>query len=205
MRNSGLRKACLLAILFAGGSAGATVDPDPDGIGLYFDESATTACAVAGVAHPFPAYLVITNPTAEEIWGIEFSMCTETAGGSPSQLFKVVTWYAGFLDLGIVYDWCVDGRAIQFYEPVPRVGDHVVLAMIQYMILTDMTVSFFLGPHPAESIPDGLPAYLDGNGAVLPLQLSSGNPDLPVAQVNGDCAVVATETTTFGRLKATYR
>lgn len=184
----------------------ATVDPDPDGIGIYFDTEATSVCATVTPAVPFSVYLVITNPTAAEVWGIEFTMCAEVVGGHQSHLFRLGdTWYTRFIDLGLVYDWCTDGRVVSFLEPAPRVGDQVVLVGVQYMLLADVGVDFFLGPHPAESVADGLPAYLDGNGTVVPLDVSSGDPRLPVAQVGGDCSVVPVATSTFGRLKATYR
>ena len=194
------------AVVVGGTPAIATLNPDPDEIGVYFDTNADTVCLTAAPYIPFSAYIIITNPTATEVWGIEFSMCTEIIGGSENILFRLSEiWSAGFLDLGIIYDWCLDGRAIGFYEPVPQVGANVVLVQLQYMLLADMGVEFFLGPHPAESIEDGLPAYLGNGNIVVPLRVSSGDPSLPVAAINGECDVVPVESKTFSGLKCLYR
>ena len=187
------------------GPATGTVNPHPDEIGLYFDTNADTVCNTVAPYIPFIAYLIITNPSADEVWGIEFSLCTEIPGGHEGALFKLgEVWSAGFFDFGM-FDWCLDGRAVGFNEPVPQVGENVVLVQLQYMLLANISIEFFLGPHPVEYIEDGLPAYLDGNGVVLPLHVSSGYPGLPVAAVNGQCSVVPVETKTFSGLKCLYR
>jgi hypothetical protein len=206
MRNVLILLLVVSAFVIHTGSATGTVNPHPDEIGLYFDTNADTACTTVAPNTPFFAYLIITNPSAEEIWGIEFNLCTEIVGGHEGHLFKLSeVWSAGFLDLGVVYDWCLDGRVVGFFEPVPRVGDNVILVQLQYMLLDNISIEFFLGPHPVETIEDGLPAYADGNDVVLPLHVSSGDPNLPVAAVNGQCNVVPVETKTFSGLKCLYR
>lgn len=206
MRNSVLVLLTAIFVLACGIPSSATVNPDPDEIGLYFDINADTVCRSVAPNVPFYAYLIITNPSSAEVRGIEFSMCTEITGGSESQLFKLSeVWSSGFIDPAVVYDWCLDGRAIGFFDPVPQTGANVVLVRLQYMILVDMGVKFYLGPHPVETIADGLPAYLGLGDAVVPLRVSSSTPGLPVAAVNGDCDVVSVESRTFSGLKCLYR
>lgn len=205
MRHSFLSFGVAILVFLAGTPAYATLNPDPDELGIYFDTSADTVCLTVEPLVPFFAYLVITNPTAEEIWAIEFSLCTEVEGGNNSFLFLLnETWYAGFGDIWPL-DWCLDGRVIGFGEPVPWVGENVVLAQLQYLLLADLGVEFFLGPHPVETIEDGLPAYMDGNNVIVPLGVSGGDPSLPVAAVNGPCDVVPVEAKTFSGLKCLYR
>ena len=206
MRNSVLVFLTAVFVLACGAPSSATVNPDPDEIGLYFDINADTVCMNVAPNIPFDAYLIITNPSSAEVWGIEFSMCTEFTGGSESQMFKLSeVWSSGFVDPAVIHDWCLDGRAIGFFDPVPQVGANVVLVRLQYMILVDMGVKFFLRPYPVETIEDGLPAYAGVGGVVLPLGISSGDPGLPVAAVNGDCDVVSVESRTFSGLKCLFR
>jgi len=206
MRNPVVVFGIAFLVFLAGTPAFSTLNPDPDEIGIYFDTSADAVCITAVPSVPFSAYLIITNPSSDEVWAIEFSMCTEIVGGDESLLFRLSeTWSAGFVDLGVVYDWCLDGRVIGFYEPVPWVGENVVLVQLQYMLLANMDVEFYLGPYPVETIEDGLPAYADANNVVVPLRISSGGPGLPVAAVNGQCNVVSVESKSFSGLKCLYR
>ena len=206
MRNSIVVYGVAFLVFLAGTPGYSTLNPDPDEIGIYFDTGADAVCLTTAPNVPFFAYLIITKPSADEIWAIEFSMCTEIIGGDENLLFRLSEiWSAGFVDHGVVFDWCLDGRVIGFYEPVPWVGDNVILVQLQYMLLADIGVEFFLGPYPVETIEDGLPAYADENEVVVPLRISSGDPSLPVAAVNGQCNVVSVETKTFSGLKCLYR
>jgi len=71
----------------------------------------------------------------------------------------------------------------------------------QYLLLMEVPVDFYLGPAPGL----GNPVYSGASGEAIPLGISSGSPDLPVAQINGGCQVVPVEATTFGSLKSLYR
>jgi len=193
-------------VVFGFTFSSATVNPDPDEIGVYFDLNADTVCTTVGPNIPFFANLIITNPSASEVWGIEFSLCPQISGGGENLLFQLgEIWSAGFIDQPVETDWCLDGKAIGFYEQVPQVGENVVLVRIQYMLLADIAVEFYIGPNPDETIEDGLPAYVGANGVVVPLNVSSGDPGLPVAAVNGQCNVVPVETRTFSGVKCLYR
>ena len=153
MRNSIVACGIAFLVFLAGTPAYSTLNPDPDEIGIYFDTSADAVCLTAAPNVPFFAYLIITNPSSAEVWGIEFSMCTEFIGGDESLFFRLSeVWSAGFIDLPVEWDWCLDGRAIGFYEPVPQVGGNVVLVQLQYMLLAEMAVKFYIRPHPVETI-----------------------------------------------------
>ena len=65
----------LLAIVIAlvvASCAFAIVDPDPDSMGLYFDENADVYCVdgVDYLEHEI-FYLILTNPTADFLYGWE--------------------------------------------------------------------------------------------------------------------------------------
>lgn len=206
MKNSLVVIGVTLFVLTWGIPCLATLNPHPDEIGIYFDTNADAVCTNVAPNIPFFAYLIITNPSAAEIQGIEFNMCVECIGGSENQLFKLSeNWSAGFIELGIIYDWCLDGRQIWFFDPVPQMGDNAVIVQLSYMLLADMGVDFYLGPHPFETIEDGLPAYGDAGGVVIPLRISTGGTEWPVARVNGICDVVPAENRAFSEVKCLYR
>lgn len=193
----------VLAILTIAAAATATVDPDPDQIGVYFDLKAETTCMDVGISVPFFAYVIITNPTAE-VQGFSFAICHEAPPGMEGLVFRLASsWPTECpppIDTSII-DWCNLGHAQICYSPVPPVPGGVVVMPFQYLLLGDVPVKFYLGPTAGGEAP----GYLDPDGAFIPLGISSGSPDLPVAQVNGDCSVVPVEESTFGRVKAIYR
>ena len=182
----------------------ATVDPDPDQIGIYFDTNADVTCIDVPPSVPFWAYVVITNPSSE-ILGVEFSLCIEYIGGYESMLFLLSDeWWFGPRIQPVELDWCPGGVIMGWGTPlIPQEANAVVVGL-RYMLLSDMGLQFYLGPVFPPSIEDGLPAYLGTGNVVLPLGVSSGDPGLPVASVNG-CNAVTVEGTTFGRMKCLFR
>ena len=72
------------------------------------------------------------------------------------------------------------------------------------MLLAPMGLNFYLGPYSVQSVEDGLPAYVGIGNVIYPLGVSSGDPGLPVASVNG-CNAVTVEGTTFGGVKCLFR
>jgi len=205
MRNFLMLLLVVAVVGICTGPAIGTVNPDPDEIGLYFDLNADTACTTVEPDIPFYAYAIITHPSSQEIWGVEFSLCAEISGGDESQLFLLEeTWAVGWNDVGVWEDLCT-GRVGGFVSPVPQTGENAVLVRFQFMMTADLSIKFFIGPYALQAIDDGLPAYLGANDEVLPLSVSSGSPDLPVAAVNGECNVVAVETRPFSSVKCLFR
>lgn len=189
--------------LLVAGSGYAAVDPDPDQIGVYFDLEAETVCREASANVPLYAYIIITNPTSD-VLGSYFTVCSEVPPGFEAMLFTLPRiWPEGCpppIDTSII-DECQLGYMYSCYEPITPGPGGVVVMTHQYMLLGDIPVDFYVGPLPGGDFP----AYRGADDAIIPLGISSGSPDLPVAQINGDCRVVPVETATFGRLKGLYR
>ena len=183
----------------------ATVDPDPNQMGVYFDSNADVTCIDVPANYPFWAHVVITNPSSAEIWSVEFSLCVETIGGGEDMLFKLSEqWSFGYVIGPPESDMCTDGIYQGGGDPLLPQGVNAVVASFLYMQLVEMGINFYLGAVPIQAIEDGLPAYVGTGDAVIPLGVSSGDPGLPVASVNG-CSAVRVEGSTFGGLKCLFR
>lgn len=189
----------------------ATVDPDPDQIGVYFDLEAETTCVATIQNVPFDAYIIITNPTSE-VSAFAFSLCLDVQPGMEGLIFRLSHgWPIGCgIDINpVIYDGCEDGFIRGCSEPLPAGPGGVVVLTEQYMLLADMLVEFRLGPTYAYdstgAVVETPPHYAGPDGEIIPLGISSGDPALPVAQINGDCSVVPVENATFGRVKGLYR
>jgi hypothetical protein len=187
--------------------AAATIDAAPDQIGVYFDLDANETCLDMGINLPFWVYVIITNPTSEEVRGVEFEFCPRTPPGLESLLFKLSTSYPSNcqpIHTGPV-EPCIP-EAFNCNSPIAPTGTNVIVMSIQYMILGLIQVEFFLGPHPQPTPDDGLPGYLGAGDEFISLGVSSGHPEMPVASINGEhCPVNAAEKSTFERLKCLYR
>ncbi len=195
-----------LAVLLCASTVTATVDPDPDQLGVYFDLDADENCLTIEPSVPFFAYITITNPSAAEVHGLECSYRLAIPEGFEGLLFRL----AAIQPVGIC-DPTVDNTdpsrgeyIIGLASPLPGNGSNVTFIQWQFMLLENFTVDFYLGPSFTPSLPNGLPLYEFG-GALQPLGVSSGDVNLPVASVNGDCRAVRTETTNFGSVKSLYR
>jgi len=197
----------LLLVSLMATSAFATIDPDPDMIGVYFDETADVNCLTQGSGAGFFVFVVITNPTAPEVWGVEFGYRVATVpAGQDASLFRLAEQLpSGALNVGNASDKMLGDYIIGFATPFPGAGNNVTVVSWQYMMLAAMGLEYYIGPSEVESIPDGLPAYEIG-GEIAPLGVSTGHPALgvPAATVNGDC-VVATEDVSFGSVKSLFR
>ncbi len=193
----------LLMVSLMATSAFAVVDEDPDMLGVYFDANADQNALDIGPSIPFFAYVMITNPSAAEVHGLEFGYnLTTTAPGSLFRLLNALP--AGSVDLGANTDLMVGDYVVGLASPLP--GSPVVpFVTWQFMLLVPQTVEIFLGSSVVPAIDDGLPAYEIG-GTILPLGLSTGDPaaGIPVATVNGDCPV-AIENASFGSVKSLFR
>lgn len=201
----------LLFVLLFPSLAQATIDPDPDQIGVYFDLEAETSCIDADVNVPFDAYIIITNPTSE-VSAFAFSLCLDVQPGMEVLIFRLSHGWpveCGIDIHPVIYDECEGGIIRGCSEPLPAGPGGMVVLTEQYMLLADMLVEFRLGPtyayDSAGSIVETPPYYAGPDEEIIPLGISSGDPALPVAQVNGDCRVVPVENATFGRVKGLYR
>ncbi len=193
----------LILITVSGVASGyATIDPDPDQLGVYFDTNADVNCLNAGTSIPFFVYVVLTMPTESEVTGFEFGYRAVVPPGLEGLVFRLATTEPC---LNSPDSWGEGDYYCSFSSPLPMVGSNVVLVTWSFLFLAaGVPMDFFLGPASVESIPDGLPAY-ESHGEILPLGISSGSPEIPVATVNGFCGVISNEEVSFGKIKSMYR
>ena len=91
----------LLMVSLMATSAFAVVDEDPDMLGVYFDANADFNEFAVAPSTPFFAYVMITNPSASEVHGLEFGYDVVPPAGSEGNIFRLAnTLPAGSVDLG---------------------------------------------------------------------------------------------------------
>ena len=185
--------------LLASGNAFAQLDPDDDGIGVYFDPCACVNCLSLDEGQ-YMGYVVITHPTSPD--GVAGWEATITVEGPALPLNWILE--GDTINVGAYPEFIV-GIAEPLINPYSFPA--IVVAQVEILILnTDEAVNFYIDGVTIHSLPDRVPAYLDGGDyeTVKPLQNSTGGVDIPVATINGDCAV-GTEGETWGGVKALYR
>lgn len=187
---------CLMA-----SAAFAVADSGADRLGLYFDLQADQNMLDVGANVPFFAYVTITNPTAAEVYGLEFGYRIDVQPGFEGLFFRLANDLPPMaINLGNSDDKLAGDYVVGLAVPLPA-ATTVQFVTWKFMMLTVMDVYFHLGPSSIESIADGLPAYEIG-GQIRPLGVSQPFGEYS-ACVNG-CAV-ATETQSFGAVKSLYR
>lgn len=188
-----------LASLMAG-NAVAQLDPDDDGIGVYFDPCACVNCLTLEAGEHL-GYLVITHPTSPTgVGGWEAAVWAE----GPA---FIIEWelLGDAINVATRENEFIVGVAEPLYNPYSFPA--VVVAIMHLLIVdTAEPVNFYIDGIYFHSLPEKQPAYLDGADydIIKKLQQSTGGAGFPVATINGECAV-ATESTTFDGLKALYR
>jgi hypothetical protein len=187
---------CLVSLATAGG-ARAQIDPDPDGIGMYFDTAGTEYCRSA-VTGPTSVYLLATNISESSGLSGWEAHVTYTV---PAGCFET-GWVlpAGSLNVSTAPDFVVGLAAPAPYAPAILLGTYGIL------VFCPDCIEFYVGPSNTPSLP-GVPLYAAGDnpGSLIALQQSSGGPDNPVLQLNCDCTIVGDEPTSFGGVKSMYR
>jgi hypothetical protein len=186
--------ALSLLLVTAAGAGAQNPPPGVDGIGVYFDEAAGSNCANMAEGQQ-EAYLILTHLSSPGVSGWECLL--ETTGP------------------GMILSADLAGTAINAQEPPqyavglgePLMGDNVVVATLLLLVSSvDEPIEFFVDALRFHSLPDAVPAYLDADDSSLikPLQQSTGGPEIPVATINGECAV-ATDSETWSSVKSLYR
>jgi hypothetical protein len=198
------RHLAALAIILWVRSASSIIDPDPDQIGVYFDTDANTSCITVPMNNQFDVYVMITNPSAADVEGWEFGYRIVVPEGSESSVIRVgdstACWFWPDPET-----WLSGDHVCGLAPLEPVTGSIVTLVNWQYLLIAPgITMDFYIGPSSMQSIEDGLPGY-DAGGVFRPLGISSGDVNLPVASVNGDCRAISVDKLTFGQLKSLYR
>lgn len=189
----------LCAVLMtSAGTAPAQVDPDPNGIGIYYDTAATIHCEQFVPPGEFELYLVLTQATAMAGVGgwelrIEFNCPSVWVTG-----WFIHGWQGGFLDPPNFMQGLVD----------PRPWSPAILLMTMTVLgLNPDCCWFYIVPHPSPSIPGSI-MYVDAADPWNWIEMypSTGGFTTPVAGINCDCPPpVANEKYTWGGVKTIYR
>lgn len=168
------------------------LDPDPDGIGIYFDQGASIVAATAEQGEFVPAYLIGTNLSQSgdiDFWEA-FVIPGEGAmvSGTPYGAFNLAMNMPG------------DPRwhCVVYWPEIPLPAQPITLLASLHIQVWDDTV-------PIGLYFSGEERYrIEGTLEEIPLYPSSGSIDLPVAVINGE-APVANESGTWGAVKAMFR
>lgn len=190
----------LIGLLLMVSSGYAQLDPDDDGIGVYFDPCACVNC-ITFEPGPQKAFIVITHPTSP--LGVGSWECKMWMEG-PAVMGSVTLWGDG-VNLANRPDEYIVGTVVPQINPYTYPA--VTVATIDFLLTdTSSPVTFWIDGIYFHSLPDKVPAYLDGadNNIIKELRQATGGPQFPVATINGDCAV-ATEQQSWGGVKALFR
>ena len=177
----------------------AQIDPDPDGLGIYFDEAATQVVTTAGAMEELEAYLIATN-------------CSQTGG--------IVMWEAYVTVSG---PGVVDGTptvGVNTYTNMPGSTNHNFIVLIDLdnpLPIQDVLIlaNLFIGVYSAD---DSVELYLSGApqteypyystefwyGPYHNFYPSSGSLYMPVAVINGE-APISNKNSTWGGIKTLYQ
>jgi hypothetical protein len=196
----GVFKIVFLAILVAiAAGAFAQIDPDPDGIGVYFDTDATVVSAtVQEGVESITAYLILTNPSSIgnlKHWSVRVS----SYHPSFSEARIVGTQYVGFnLALNM------PGSGHYIFEI--SVGDAVSPTSSPITILAELIIFPWVYTEPILLFvgPGFESAFYGTDNGGADFNPSSGSFDFPVAIINGPTPV-AVEPLSWGQVKSLFR
>ena len=206
-----MKSALLVLIIVIGMGTVAQadpVDPDPDGIGIYFDEGAIDEswCATASSGSQLTAYLCLTRASDE-------SGFTNWEGRIES---SVPGTLVGFAIRGGGTNAAVEPEFVVSYgTPLPFQLSTVLLE-ITVDVVWDWPTGLRVWPASSPSGSDELPAYATtaSAGAYSTLGYSFGWDDMTkipnwCASINDDNCLnapsVPVDTASWGRIKALYR
>lgn len=190
------RIAFVVALSLVAVVAMAQIDEGPDGIGIYFDESATAVSAEVAQDSSIVAYLVLTRP---------------------SLLGDLVHWEArvtsGFPGAAI-FGAPIQGQNLAMNMPGSSAWTAVVsldgpspYPVATITVLAQLTVLPYFYGDPTLLLIDEGAFYAVSSGAInegLPMNPASGSWSAPVAVING-AAPVPSHMTSWGRVKAEFR
>lgn len=202
----------VLAILLMASSAFANIEYK-DNVGIYFDPYGDDMCeariATDGGIGTRHVYLVLTQLTNPSVWGFELQIemdgplalmnYTYPAGSGGMNMVTPPSFMVGFADgLPAISGTCV---VMEF--------DVAVYSLNETLWDTSGDAHLFVREIFFHSLEDPVPAYLTGEGEILPLHQSTGGAEDPVmifSLDNGGCGnVVPADETTWDSLKSLYR
>lgn len=189
-----MKKLLVLVLAMAiASSAFAVVDPDPNSLGFYSDLTADTVLVEGAAPNSMHnVYLILTNPTFDGLWGIEYGY--DVVGNG----FVLSTTFANpsIVDVG-----SPGNHIVGFAGPTPTTEATLVSTMSVLFIGPNWDITL-TGTEPSSLNPE-LPTLLLP-GSVL---MSSGD-STDIGNVNfsiNGLAPVATDNVSFDPVKSLYR
>ena len=180
----------------------AAIDPQPDGIGVFFDTEASALCHPPGSR--VDCYLMMTNLSGP--WVRAWTCAVDIDTNLPAVSLGQWSLYGGIDVSGTEEDPAtLVKRFIVGMEsyPEPIDGNVVVATRTMFPMSSTDEVSFRIFPTPDFWGPCQL-CYVHTLGFETPLHVVNGDTDVPQTFItSGDC-VVANEDITWSQLKALY-
>jgi hypothetical protein len=198
----------VMAVLaFSSFAQAVPVDPDPDGMSVYFDMDATAFCIDTQPGYfPITAYLMVTNHSTELDYIVSWEAQLTVEGNPLVPIPSGWDLTAGAANYGSGDDYIVGTVA----PPLDFTGDATMLASITLAFLggeVDPYAIFTIGQVPGStSFPEGA-GYTSQPGSPIPCQHIFDAWGTPCAWVNGseeDCGGTANEDKTWGSVKSLY-
>jgi hypothetical protein len=196
-----MKKLILLALVVFATTAFAQIDPDADGMAVYFDMEGMELCKsveFTGGPQFVNSYLLLTNPSGAQVLAWEARVISDIASLSPG------SWVLnGGLNVGTDPDFIVGMGA----NPHIVTGNTVLLAsrsVMFFMITGEFAIFTVQGVPGSASFPGGTPGYQAILGVMTPAQSPTGSFDAPQSFANASCDIVANEDMTWGSVKSLY-
>ena len=181
------------SLLLVHGPAAVQADlPGPDALGLYFDEEAQTIELDVEVGASFEMFLILTHPTMNAIEGWEAAVILTNGNTVTTTDFPVGSQplFSG------PEDW-----AVSMDSPMPC-NVLTKLAVFTVLTVSEEHAPIYLGNISSPSLAGDFPSVKISGGDWSALGLSSEDPDLPVAAVNGS---TPNDLNSWGSVKSIYR
>ena len=186
----------LVALMLSWGMSEAQLNPEPNLLGLYFDEQAEVNC-IEGVP-PYQIvsmYAILTNPTMDEIVGFEFGL--DVVGSTifmetvvPGNIFWDPVEYVRYV--------------VNFGYPYPLGPINMLVSFTVLYFEPNMApVAFFMREADVPSGPWDQPGVILPGGEFVPVVVNLSLGDM-TASLNEVCAL-PTQPRTFEGLKALFR
>lgn len=166
--------------------------PGPDALGLYFDPEAQTRDLDVDAGASFEIYLILTHPTMSAIEGWESAVILTNGNSVTTTEFPVGSQPL----INGPQDW-----AVSMTTPMPC---NVLTKLAVFTVLSpsDQHAPLFLGNVSAPSLIGDYPSVKLAGGGWVALDLSSGDPSLPVADINGG---TPDQKSAWGAVKSLFR
>ncbi|MFH1843538.1 MAG: hypothetical protein ABIF77_10070 [bacterium] len=188
---------CLSILLFSC-PLFAQIDPDDDGVGIYFDLAGDEHCSQVPMGIVRDLYLLLTNASAPG--GVAGWECR--IENYPEYNFIVnwqpIGWIGSILD--------PPNFQIGLATPLPW-APAIHLMTITVLVINMDCWWFSIVPHPLPTVPGEI-VYADGDDLFnfIPMHQSTGGPDTPVAGINCSCPPpIDTESISWGGVKSMYK